>query len=122
MLTILDDDTAGSIQFARASFAEVEGAGLATISVTRSGGRADGATVEYAASDGTALTPGDYSVAPGVLTFGPGETTKTFTVTLMGDSVPESAESVTLILSNPGGAAKLGPQSQATLWIVDDDS
>ena len=76
-------------------------------------------TVAYATADGTALAGSDYVAASGTLTFAPGETRKTVTVTIIGDSTVESSETLFLRLSNPTGAA-LGT-NQALGTIVDDD-
>ena len=44
----------------------------------------------------------DYEAASGTLTFAPGDTSKTFTVTLNDDDVKEKDEAFTIQLSNPG--------------------
>ena len=46
----------------------------------------------------------DYAAAAGTLTFGTGDTERTVTVTVLADGVAESAETLTLKLSNPAGA------------------
>jgi hypothetical protein len=46
---------------------------------------------------------------------------KTFNVLVSDDSYIEGAETLQLILSNPGGGSLLGGQSTATLTIIDDD-
>ena len=55
VLNIVDDDVAGSVQFSKATYSVSEAGGLATITVTRTGGTASGVTVDYATSDGTAV-------------------------------------------------------------------
>jgi hypothetical protein len=76
-------------------------------------------TVDYATSDGTALSASDYTAATGTLTFAPSETTKTVTVTVAGDAVIEPNETLVLTLSNPGNAT-LG-DATATGTITTDD-
>ena len=82
---------------------------------------ADGqVTVRYEVSDGTARAPDDYDPkAPDVVTFAPGETTKTVTVSSNEDDVVETTESFYLRLVNPSGAI-LGDSSGRGL-IRDDD-
>jgi fibronectin-binding autotransporter adhesin len=49
-------------------------------------------TVDYATADGDATTGSDYQGASGTLTFAPGETTKTITIVVNGDSKKEADE------------------------------
>jgi hypothetical protein len=74
--------------------------------------------VKYATADGSA-GPADYSAATGTLTFAPGETSKTVTVNVTGDTLVETNETFTLQLSDPV-AGTLGT-AQGTGTIVDDD-
>jgi hypothetical protein len=74
--------------------------GVATINVTRTGGT-DAASINYATLDGSASSAGtaaDYTSATGLLNFAAGQTTATFTVTALIDSILESPESVNLVL------------------------
>ncbi len=63
----------------------------------------------------------DYTSAAGTLTFGLGQTTTTFTVTLLSDTLVEGTETIGLSLSAPTGGVSLGSPAQATLYLVDDD-
>jgi titin len=121
-LTIIDDDTAGTLQFSAASYSVVENAGNATITVTRTGGAASGISVHYATTDGTATAPSDYTATSGTLNFGAGETSKTFNVPITNDNIAESTESLNLSLDTPTGGATLGTPATATLTIIDDDA
>jgi len=121
-VTIVDNDVAGRIEFAAPVVSASEGAGQATVTVRRTRGIADAASVAYTAADGSATAGSDYAAVSGTLTFGPRETTKTVSVTLIDDSEVEPPEALTLILSDPAGGAELGNLSSATLWVVDDDS
>ncbi len=119
--TITDDDTAGTIQFSNATFTATENGGTITITVTRTGGTAANATVNFATANGTATAGSDYTNASGTITFLAGETSKTISITLLNDTAKESAENFTVTLSSPGGGATLGAQSTATVTINDDD-
>ncbi len=119
--TILDDDNPGKFSF---SFAPYSGTEHDTVEITvsRTSGTAGTVSVDYATGGGTALPFIDYTPASGTLVFGDGETTKTFNVVLLDDLIPEPAEYVNLILSNPLGGATLGVPSVAVLNIIDDDN
>jgi Calx-beta domain len=133
-LTILDNDGPGTIDFDSANYNVVEGAGLATISVTRHSATNLVETVDYAtvarpAGAGNATAGVDYMTSSGTLTFQPDEMTKTFQVPILDDSLSEGNELINLSLSNPNnlttaGTPNLGPNASlpATLTIVDDDS
>ena len=57
--------------------------------------------MKFATADGSAKAPGDYSSASGTLTFAPGETSKTITVSVVGDDAIEPDETLTVTLSRP---------------------
>jgi len=117
---------AGVLQFSSAAYSQAEGdsgAGAATITVTRSSGSTGAVSVDYAASDGSATAGSDYAAASGTLTWADGDmTSKTFTVTLHGDTAGEPNETVNLVLSNPTGEAILGTPGAAVLTILNDDA
>lgn len=120
-VSIIDDDgTPPTVQFSSATYSAQENAGSATITVTLSGSFGKPVTVDYATSDGLAMSPEDYSAVSGMLSFKPGETSKTFSVPIVNDAIPEIDETVNLTLSNPSNAT-LGSPSAATLTIVDND-
>jgi uncharacterized repeat protein (TIGR01451 family) len=108
------------VSFSSPAYSVSEGAGPAVITVTLDTAPFVPVTVNYATGDGTAVAPGDYLAASGTLTFTVGQTSRTFTVTVVNDTLDEGDETVTLTLSNPGHAG-LGATNPATLTIVDDD-
>ena len=118
---ITNDDNPGTVQFSSAAYTATEVAGAATIVVSRTGGLADGVTIAFATSAGTATPGDDYVQTSGVLTFAGGETSKTFTISLVKDNLVEPNETVNLTLSNPGGGATLGSPATAVLTIVSQD-
>ncbi|MEA3008532.1 MAG: uncharacterized protein QOJ91_224 [Sphingomonadales bacterium] len=79
----------------------------------------DTVTVDYATADGSAVAGSDYLAISGQVSFAAGETSKTVSVPVIGDTRPEGAEAFTLALSNPSGAT-LG-DSSGTAAITDND-
>src|SRR5262249_61637761 len=66
----------------------------------------------------------DYALAPGTLTFRPGQTMKTFPVAIANDMEDEGTETVVLQLGAPvwsGGTAVVGSPGTATLRITDNE-
>lgn len=76
-------------------------------------------SVNFATADGTAKTGEDYTAAWGTLTFAPGETTKTITITVKGDKKKEASETVFVDLSAAANA--LITRSRGTGTILNDD-
>ena len=106
--TVSEGDTAGTVEF----------------TVNRAVGWDGTITVDWSALHGSAKAGSDYEVgdlASRTLTFGPGETTKTFEVVILNDDKVEADETFTVSLSNPTGGAKLGQPSSATVTIRDND-
>ncbi len=77
------------------------------------------ATVAFETKDGSATLGSDYAATSGRLTFAPGETKKSITVTVMGDAVVETDETFTVVLSDPVNA-RLG-RATATGTITNED-
>ncbi|MDY3557349.1 autotransporter-associated beta strand repeat-containing protein, partial [Gemmata sp. JC717] len=75
-----------------------------TFTVTLSAVSAQTVTVNYATANGTAQTGSDYTSASGTLTFAPGETSKTITVAVTGDTTVEPDETFTVVLSGASNA------------------
>ena len=119
-LTIIDNDGTPTVQFSNPNYLVNEADGTATIEVTLSHPSASVITVNYATSDGTAVNPDDYTAASGPLTFNPGETSQTFDVTIVNDTLAELDQTINLMLSSPINA-DLGTPNPAVLTIVDDE-
>ena len=111
----------GQFQFGAPAFSVRENGVTATITVTRTGGSDGTVTVGYRTGGGTAAAGVDYRAAAGTLTFAPGQTSKSFTVSLLDDRTRELTETVGLALSAPTGGATLGAQRTAALSILDND-
>ncbi|HKS29654.1 MAG TPA: Calx-beta domain-containing protein [Pyrinomonadaceae bacterium] len=91
-----------------------------SITVARYGDNSSQASVDYATSDGTAVAGTDYTAKSGTITFAPGESTKTISISLLNDNVFEIAETFNVTLTNGVGAALAAPVT-AVVSIVDDD-
>jgi Calx-beta domain len=76
----------------------------AVFSVTLSAPSAKFVTVDYRTANGTATAGSDYLRTTGTLTFPPGATSRTITVPVIGDTLPEANEYFLVILSNPVNA------------------
>ncbi len=96
------------------------GTTTATFTVTLSIASASEVTVNFATADGTAVNTSDYAFNSGVLTFAPGETSKTIVVTINGDTAVESDETFSVILSGASGATLADSEGVGT--ISNDDS
>src|SRR6185295_16106875 len=92
----------------------------ATFNVTLSAAATGTVTVAFATADGTATAGTDYVASSGTLTFTAGQTVKTVTVAVNGDTTAEANETFFVNLSAPSGATISDGQGQAT--ITNDDS
>ena len=110
------------LQFDNANYTVNEGAGFATITVTRTGDTSPAVSLDYATSDVGAEQRTDYTITAGTLIFAPGEVSKTFPVLIVDDVYIEGNETLSLTLSNPTGGAQLSSLSVATLTIIDNDA
>jgi len=120
------------VQLTAASYSVGEGAGRQEVVVTRGGDSSAAATINYSTTDASGLTDCnvasgnassrcDYATTVGTLRFAAGETSRTIFIPVVDDALMEGAETFTLTLSSPVGAA-LGSNSSATVTIVDNDS
>jgi len=107
-----------------AAVSVIEGSTLGTtnmnFTVTLSAASAVNVTVDYATTDGTALSASDYTATAATLTIVAGNTTGTITVLVGADTTFEPNETLTLTLSNPTGVT-LGT-AVAIGTILNDDA
>ena len=119
--TILNDDAAPSLAIDDAS--RIEGnSGSANMTFTVRLAPASGSTVtvSYATSDASATALADYLSRTGTVTFSAGQTSRTFTVPVVGDTLDEDDETFVVGLSTPTNATILDTQGTGT--IVDNDA
>ena len=120
MGTILDDDPSPSLRVSDVTVTEGNtGTTNATFVVSLSAKSGRSVTVGYATADGGAIAGSDYVAATGLLTFAPGETSKSVNVAVKGDKVKESIETFFLNLTNPLNATLADAQGVGT--IKDND-
>jgi hypothetical protein len=77
-------------------------------------GTANGGTV------GQGLTR-DYVTKSGTVSFAPGDTNKTVSITVNNDAIDEQTETFEVVLTGTSAAARLADNSTMTVSIVDDD-
>ena len=93
----------------------------ATFTVTLSAASTSPVTVHYATSNGTARAGSDYVAVPDTLiTFAPGQISKTIDVSIIGDTTVEPNATFAVNLSNATGATIADAQGIGT--ITDNDS
>jgi hypothetical protein len=101
------------------------------VTVTRTGNTTGASTVGYRTVDdlaevrcdvinGTAYARCDYATAVDTLTFAPGETSKTFSISIIEDGYAEGNETFSVALTNPV-AGSLGALATAVVTITDND-
>ncbi|MFL7791133.1 MAG: Calx-beta domain-containing protein [Anaerolineae bacterium] len=119
--TIVDDDGLPSLVITDQMVDEGDSGSVdAVFEVTLSPVSASPVTVDYTTTDGTAVSGSDYTAVSGTLTFTPGETSKTITVTVSGDLIDEGdSETFTVDLSAETNASLADGQGVGT--ILDDD-
>ena len=103
--TIVDDDAAPALSVNDVSLAEGNSGTKAmvfTIKLSTPSGQS--VIVNYATINGTATAGSDYTNLAGSFTFAPGETTKTVSIAIKGDTAREANETFTLALSRPTNA------------------
>ena len=115
------------IQFGTTNAFVDESTGKIDFTVVRQGDASGTATVNFNTYDesqvGHASQKSDYEISLGKLTFNPGETLKTFRISIVNDNFVEGDEVIKLALSNVTGAGVgLGSPNTATVTILDNDA
>ena len=125
-VTVTDDDGEPTLSIDAPSIAEGDNStATMTFKVTLSPASGKPVSVAYAdATTGTATSATDYAaITGGTLNFAAGDTEKTVTVTVNGDTTDEPHETVILRLSSPSNARLSGGETtlDGTGTITDDD-
>ena len=124
---VIEDDDSGTtfpaLQVGDVNITEGNtGTTTAEFNVTLSASSTNTVTVDYVTSDLTATAAADYQSKNGSLSFAPGEISKTVTVNVVTDDIPEPDETFRLTLSNPGNASLSKAVGVATITNDDIDS
>src|SRR5207244_2475636 len=78
-------------------------------------------SVQFTTSPYVALAVSDYSAVNTTVSFAVGETSKTVSVGIVGDTAVEGNEPFNLILTSPTNGGVLGAARRASVMILDDD-
>jgi len=106
-VSVLLNDQSWSDPVASASISDATviegntGTTIATFTVTLSNAVGADVTVTYNTANGSALAGSDYTAASGAVTIPAGQTTRTFTVAVLGDRLAEPIETFVVNLSAP---------------------
>lgn len=116
-----DSSPSGSIVVDQSSYSVDESAGSVSVTVRRIGG-SGAIDVSFRTTLGTAVVGTDFTSTSGMLSWADGDfSDRTIVVPILNDELPEQAESVFVLLSNPTGGAVLGETYFAGIDIRDDD-
>ncbi|MCZ2340934.1 MAG: hypothetical protein LC104_03960 [Bacteroidales bacterium] len=120
--TITNDDTQPALTINDVTVVEGNsGTTPATFVLSLSHPSSNPVTISYSTADTTAAAGTDYTATTGTVIFAPGETTKTVTVPVIGDTVYESDETFMLNVSSPDSSA-LVPDTFAVGTITNDEA
>jgi hypothetical protein len=118
--TITDDDALPTLSIDDVSLTEGDaGTTTATFTVSLSAASGKTVTVGWATADQDATQPVDYTAGSGTVTFLPGATSETITVSVNGDTVAELDETFRIALATPVDATLADATGMGT--IVDDE-
>ena len=125
VVTITDDDkpTALTVEFGQAAYTAAEGSTV-TVKVTLSDDPEMDLTIPISKTNEGGASASDYSGVPPSVTFGSGDTEKTFVFTAETDAVVDDDESVKLsfgTLPTTPVTVTAGTTDEATVTITDDD-
>jgi hypothetical protein len=125
---ILDNERGNTIQFNPSAYSVSEagpggvpGQAVLTVTANRVDDPNTVLSVNYATRDDSAVAGSDYNAQTGTVTFGPGETQKTITITLINDGLIENGEDFTVRLTGFSNASAGTGATTARVTIVDDD-
>lgn len=110
-----------SVSFEPSEDANDETTNTVTVTVVLNAASGDEVRADHYLSGGTADIGDDFTYTPGTLIFDPGETTQTFSFSVINDFVPELDETVVFGLSNLVNAA-IGWNPNFTYTILPEDT
>lgn len=118
-ITITDDDDPPTLSVDDITVGEADGTATFTVSLNHASGKA--ISVMYATSDDSATAGQDYTATSGTVNIPVGNTSATFTVPILNDTIDEGNDEQFLVtLSSPTNASLADAQGVGT--IVDDET
>jgi len=117
---IVTSAAGAKISFSSPTYAAEEGKGKVTLHIVRTEDTAGTVHVQYATSDGTALSGEDFEHARGIVTFAPGDSVKDVVIKLIDDSSYEPDENFYVSLKEAKGGKK-GPGASSAFSFGDYD-
>lgn len=118
--TIIDDDPLPSVSVGDAMVTEGNtGTVAASFPVTLTGASAFTTSIDWSTADATAIAGSDYQAGSGTVSFAPGETAATISVSVLGDVVHEGDETFQVQFGTPTGLTVADGTGVGT--IHDDD-
>ncbi|CAF1160456.1 unnamed protein product [Rotaria sordida] len=121
LVTIINDDEPGFIQFEESITIVKESVGKAEIKVARVNGADGRVTVHYRTKDIDARARKDYQPADSELVFEHGEISKIIAIPIINDMETEKDESFVVELYNPTGGTQIGKHAKTVVTIINDD-
>lgn len=111
-----------TLSFSSMSSQHLEATPAVIVTLTLSRPSTTSVSVSYGRVGGTASPTADFNIFnPGTVTFPPGVTTQTITLSPRDDALDEDDETVVIGLSNPMGEVMLGGATVHTVVLTDDD-
>lgn len=121
MVTIIDDDEPGEIEFSQPVYVVKESVGTFEVQVDRKNGADGQVSVAFKTTEINAIANKDFMAKSGILEFKHGEITKTIPITILDDQSAEKDESFSIELFDPKGGVKMGRVAKTVVTIINDD-
>ena len=115
-----DDGDRGRATFNATGGSTRESVGTVRVGVSRTGPSAEALSVSFEAMNETALNGVDYRLAPGTLTFAPGETQREIVIEILDDALFQGYEAYRYFTVRLTGA-NLGTTREFRLFVFNDD-
>ncbi|MEZ4272764.1 MAG: Calx-beta domain-containing protein [Myxococcota bacterium] len=117
-LILADDERPGTLRFSQTELSVPEHVGFVTVTVERIDGADGEVSARIRTSDVTATAAQDYVQLDQLLTFLPGETTRSVQLEILDDFIPEGVESFTIALSEENGGVQIGSPDSISVSIA----
>lgn len=122
IVTIIDNDAEPTVSINDVSVTELNaGTTAATFDVTLNAASSKPITIAYATNNATAVFNSDYITNSGTVSFDPGQTAKTVTIDVVGDTLDEIDETYEVNLSTVANGNVTIGDGQGIGTIEDDD-